>query len=285
MLNNDFMLKAKDGALITGKAYNVEDESVKGILVICHGFGEHTGNYADFVDHLVSENYACIVFNQRGHGKLPEKKLGVIPSYQSFLDDISTIIADIKQKAPNKPIALYGHSMGGNIASNYLFKCGQSDFTCAILESPWLGLYKEAHPLKVIMAKTLSYVFPDVPLPKKDTELPLSDITSDVEKQKEFKEDPLYHNRMSLRMFKEINDGCTYAMDNASSLSIPTFIAIAEDERIVSNEAIEKFREKCSSDIVSKEEYASRHSIHNDKKRADFHIDVIAFLNKHCHTV
>lgn len=286
MKGNEISIKAKDGTNIHTVTYNIGVEAVKGIVIVSHGFGEHSGSYEEFAEQLKQANYACVVFDQRGHGNMSEqspekrKKLyGIIPSYQCFLDDIGDVTSAIKQSVPNTPIVLYGHSMGGNIAANYLLKHSQTNYSCAVLEAPWLGLYKDVNPMIVGLAKIFGSITPRIAIINK---LPLSDITGDDTKAEEIGNDPLYHNRISLRMFTGIRNGCEYAINNAAQLSIPTYLAVAKNDTIVSNPAIEAFYGNTSGHIITKQEYESRHSIHNDMKKEYFYQDMIAFLDAHC---
>ena len=272
-------IPAKDGAKIVAKIYDNEDSALRAMVIVCHGFGEHSGSFKDLAAHLVSEGYGCLVFTQRGHGALHPKKLGVIPGYGSFLDDIESAAAEVKSRLPGCPIILYGHSMGGNIAINYIIERGASDFVCAVLESPWLGLYKEVHPAKAGILRALGRIIPDVRLPEKETKLAFSDITSDESKQKEFQSDALYHNKMSIRLIRDIVDRCLYATENAPKFTIPTFLAIAKNDRIVCNKAALDFYGLCKNNIKLKE-YDSQHGIRNDVRREDFFADVTTFLSK-----
>ncbi len=275
-------IKAKDGTYISAVSCSMENESPKAVVIVSHGFGEHADSYLELAERLTQANCEALILNQRGHGSLSDspkerKKLqGIIPSYQSFLDDIGSISEYIKQKSPNTPKVLYGHSMGGNIVVNYLLGCNQSDFACAILEAPWLGLCKEVNPFIAAMSKFLGGISPKIAVTNK---LTISDITSDKIKADWIKNDPLYHNRISMRMFAGIKNGCEYALNNAQHLHIPTFIAAAKYEAIVSNKAIEEFVRKSGFE-VTKKEYESCHAIHNDIKREDFYHDMTVFIRK-----
>lgn len=285
MQANRMSIAANDGTSIPVAAYHIGDEPVRGIVIVSHGFGEHSGSYEQLAECLHQEQYATVVLDQRGHGDLGEesltirrKRLGVIPGYQSFLDDIAAVTAELKRRFPNTPLVLYGHSMGGNIAINCLLRHSQSAFACAVIESPWLGLYKEFPPLIYGVAKVLGHLSPAIAIVNT---LSPSDITGDPVRAQEIAEDPLYHNRISMRMFSGIKDGAAFALKNAATLSVPTFVASAKYDRIVSNEKIREFLSLCGSHVVSAE-YESNHSIHNDRKKDDFHHDLLAFVNKHC---
>jgi alpha-beta hydrolase superfamily lysophospholipase len=280
-------IKSKDGTNIVCATHNFENESIRGIVIVCHGFGEHSGRYEGFASELARFDYGCAVFNQRGHGNLHESKLGAIPGYESYLEDVEAVVAKTKETMPSVPLALFGHSMGGNIAANYLLRRNQSDFSCAVLESPWFGLHpSKESPFVNKLAKQLSGVWPNMPLPKSKTKLSLGTITDDAEMQKEIGSDPLYHNRMTFRMFSCVNnDGCSYALANAAMLSVPTFLAYAEDELIVSNDAIAAFHKLCKPSLMDYKGYKTCHSIHSGLKRKDFYSDLLSFLNKRCHSV
>jgi alpha-beta hydrolase superfamily lysophospholipase len=276
-------VKAKDSAIIPAVALGIKDR-VKAVVIICHGFGEHAGNYAGLAERLAKAGYASVTPNQRGHGRLSDnaarqKKLqGIIPSYESFLDDIGDVAAYIRQRAPKAALVLYGHSMGGNLAANYLLRHDEADFACAALESPWLGLKNEVKPVTAAFARLGGKLSPKLAIINK---LSVRDITGDKAKADEIRRDALYHNRISLRMFTGINNGCAYALENVAKLTIPVFVALAAREAIVSNEAIRRFIDSGGENITVKE-YESSHAIHNDLKREDFYRDLIEYLDVCC---
>ena len=285
MQSKEIDIISKDGVKIPAFIYdNDGNETVKGVVIIVHGFGEYSGSYKELAERLGQANYSSVIFDQRGHGTLsehsPEKRKkyhGIIPDYQSFLDDIDAIIVKIKEQKPDVPIILYGHSMGGNIAANYLLKHRQSDFSCAVLESPCFGLYKEVSPVLSVIAAILGRLSPKIAIINK---LPSTDVTSDKTKSDEMSNDPLYHNRISFRMFAGIKKACAYAINNAAQLSIPIYLTYAKNEKIVSNPAIQKFYSSCGSNVIIKE-YESYHAIHNDIIREEFYEDMINFLEKY----
>lgn len=281
---NEFTVKAKDGALIQGFADGLDAPLLKGIVVVCHGFGEHGGSYHELAENLAQAHYACIRFDQRGHGGFQtdaekRKKLqGIIPDYEYFLDDLGTVCQELREQYPTIPIVLYGHSMGGNIVVNYLLRRTQTDITAAVLESPWLGLYKDFSPLLKKVARFAGNLMPQLAIVNK---LVLSDITADPVKIAEMKDDPLYHNRISLKMFTGINEGCEYALKHAAQLTVPVYLTYAQQEKIVSNSAIKQFADHCP-EILTVKSYESCHAIHNDRESEQYYQDVITFLDRHC---
>ena len=275
-------IQAKDGAVIRTNAFYPGISPAKGAVIVCHGFGEHSERYGEFAEKLALSGFISIVFDARGHGDLPpqyakkpKKFYGIIPGYDSFLDDVHDVACWVKQAMPGVPLSLYGHSMGGNIALNYLLKRGEDGFKSAVVESPWIGLYKEVSPFESTLSKVVGAITPNVSI---RSNIEPEDITSHKPKAREIEDDPNYHKRISLRMFSGIRDACAYAVKNASRLKLPTFLAVAHNDRIVCNDAIMRFADGCGPNLIMKK-YDSYHSIHNDINGAAFYEDLIEFLD------
>lgn len=280
MKTEQINVTAKDGEIIEAIYKSDDTQPIKGIVIIIHGFGEHAFSYDELAQRLAESGYANIIYSQRGHGELKnaknrDKMLGIIPDYQTFLDDITSVEAAVRKLNPDIPVAIYGHSMGGNIVVNYLLQKEQTEYACAVLESPWLGLYKQPNFLIRGLAKILGGLSPNIAIVNK---LSPDDITSDESKAAVFRKDNLYHNRISMRLFDGINKGCANALGGASKIALPTYLAYGKDDRIVSNKAIAEFSKAAGENVILKE-YESRHAVHNDTIRYDYFNDVISYLN------
>ena len=274
---------AKDGAIIPTITVGIEDINKKGIVIISHGFGEHAGSYVELAEDLLKAGYASIIPDQRGHGQPPEGAKnwhGKTPGYQYFVEDIISLTKTVQEMAPDTPIALYGHSMGGNIVINTLLRTSPqqtSTYFCAVIESPWFGLYNPPGSFMVAVTKLLSIIMPNY---RFNRELEHKKLSSDIERAGNYSRDPLYHGYISMRMLSGIINACDFAMENAEKLPISVYLAYANNDLIVCNKEIHKFAER-AGDMVTIKEYASNHAIHNDEIRETYCNDVIAFMDKH----
>jgi len=274
-------VKAKDGTVIPTIAYHINNSSKKAVVIFSHGFGEHSGSYREHAERLWQGGYASVILDQRGHGKPPEgqdKWHGTIPHYQCFIDDIVSVTDAVKEKAPGVPIAIYGHSMGGNIVLNILLRLPPrlaKEYFCAVVESPWLDLHNPINPIMHGLIKIMNVIAPNY---RDKRNLNHGDISSDKEKNQGYEKDPLYHGYISARMINGIIGACSYALKNAEKLPVKTYLAYAKHERIVSNEAIFEFTKK-AGEMVTAKEYDSHHAIYNDINRVPYCHDVIAYLD------
>ncbi|MCL2248764.1 MAG: lysophospholipase [Oscillospiraceae bacterium] len=271
---------AKDGTAIPILSIGMDNPDKKAVIIISHGFSEHSGLYAEIAGELGQAGYGCLILDQRGHGTPPDgskKWHGIIPGYQSFVDDILDVTEKAKELSPGVPIALYGHSMGGGIVLNTLLrmsKAEQSQYVCAIVESPWLNLYKPFGRLTRGFLNVLSRILPNVRIKRQPQNETLS---SDEVRAKGVTEDEFYHGYLSFFMLNEILNSCDFAMERAGELAIPTFLALADKEIVVNNNSMREFAKK-AGDMVTLKEYDSLHAIHNDKKRDEFCRDIIDFI-------
>jgi len=272
-------IAAKDDAVISAYVCNVGARGSKGTVVVCHGFGEHAGMYEELADVLGRGGYGCILFDQRGHGAPPAGRknwFGITPSYECFLDDVASVTETAKIASRGLPVALYGHSMGGNIAINALLR-DPSRYFCAILEAPWLELNRKLSSFVVGFSKIAGKLSPWLTTMNK---LKPGALTSDPERLERYIIDPLYHGRISFRMFNGINEGCANALKNAQRLAVPVLVAYAGNDKVLCNDATLRFAGE-AGDMATVMEYDSRHAIHNDTKREEYFRDMIEFLDAH----
>jgi len=276
-----FGIKAKDGAMIPVTAYNLDDDTKKGIVIICHGFGEHSGAYIEFAERLWQGGYACVSFDQRGHGKPPDgakKWHGVVPNYTRFIDDVFSVTEMITETSPGTPIALFGHSMGGNIVINTLLRLPEDKkdtYICAMLDSPWFDINKPLSPAAVCVLRVMNLFIPNYRNYKK---LKSKDISGDRVKKEGYVKDPYYHGFISMRMLTGIMDASKYAIKNASKLPVKVYLACADKEAVVSRKAMSEFAVKAGN-IVTLREYSSYHAIYKDINREPYCCDLISFLD------
>jgi alpha-beta hydrolase superfamily lysophospholipase len=135
MQHNEYELHSTDGLALSGQEW-VPDGEIKGLVCIVHGLGEHSNRYAHLSRHFLSKGFVLSTFDLRGHGKSNGPR-GHSPSLEAILDDLSLFLEDAKNRHPNRPIFLYGHSLGGNLVLNYTIRNSPS-IKAMIVTSPIL---------------------------------------------------------------------------------------------------------------------------------------------------
>lgn len=107
-------------------------DQVRAIFRIAHGMAEYSDRYADFASFLAEHGYAVFVNDHLGHGKSAASKeeLGFFGEERdswNFLVEDAKILTDIAlEEYPNRPVILFGHSMGSFVARSYSAKYGET---------------------------------------------------------------------------------------------------------------------------------------------------------------
>jgi alpha-beta hydrolase superfamily lysophospholipase len=87
----------------------------KGAVLFVHGYGEHSGYYADVANALHSalqlQGYAL---DHAGHGNSDGQRAYVY-SVQQLAADVRSVAMRVKALHPDVPLLLYAHSMGGMV--------------------------------------------------------------------------------------------------------------------------------------------------------------------------
>jgi alpha-beta hydrolase superfamily lysophospholipase len=127
----------------------------KAVLLVAHGYAEHSGRYDNLVDYFVPRGYAVYALDHRGHGRSEGERVRV-DSYDDYLVDLKTFFDLARAEQPGKQIFLVGHSMGAGIATAYTAR-HQAELAGTILSGGGIATDKAPpRPPGVALADTLS---------------------------------------------------------------------------------------------------------------------------------
>lgn len=99
----------------------------RGVVQINHGLAEHAARYARFADFLSANGFHTYAHDHRGHGftTAPEAPLGSFGKPDGGAKVIADVVAVhdlIATEHPGLPVIVFGHSMGGLIALNFVLR-------------------------------------------------------------------------------------------------------------------------------------------------------------------
>lgn len=117
------LFEASDGKRIFVRTFEPDaGVQAKAVLHIHHGLGEHGGRYIPLARRFVSDGFAVVVHDVRGHGRTSEAEgvgriaCGPEGAVPRMAMDLAELIAASRQARPTLPLLLLGHSMGTIIA-------------------------------------------------------------------------------------------------------------------------------------------------------------------------
>ena len=163
------------------------DGEPAGVLLVCHGLGEHSGRYGSVEDVLVPDGWAVYGLDHRGHGRSTGRRAH-LDRYSDWLADFDTFRRHVAARHPGLPLFLLGHSMGGQIALAYALDHG-AGLAGLVLSAPALAsnaIPKAAVPVLRLLARVAPTLRP--------AGIDATKISKDTAVVADYLGDPLVHH-------------------------------------------------------------------------------------------
>lgn len=136
------------------------DGAPKGVVLLVHGLGEHSGRYTNVVHRLVPEGYAVYALDHMGHGQSQGAR-EVIHTFEDLTEPLWQFRQQVVPRHSGVPTFLLGHSMGGLIASLHALEHAEG-LSGLVLSAPAVYVGEGVSALTIAMGKILSVVAPQV---------------------------------------------------------------------------------------------------------------------------
>jgi len=93
-------------------------ESPQRIVVLVHGYAEHSNRYAHVAAALAADGAAVYAEDHIGHGHSDGER-ALLTDFEHVVDDLTTLTTTAAEDHPGLPVVMLGHSMGGLLSSRY----------------------------------------------------------------------------------------------------------------------------------------------------------------------
>lgn len=258
MQHKTYSWKTADGLDIFAQSWT-PGTTPKALICIVHGMGEHSGRYPYLIEYFVPKGYAVFAFDHRGHGKSGGQR-GHTPALDNLLDDVGLFMDKAAELFPDTPKFIYGHSMGGNVATNYVLR-RQPKIKGLIASAPYFRLAFNPPGWKVSLGKFMANILPTL---SQSTALDATAISRDKAEVDKYKADKLVHDKISAAFFVNIHPGGEWAIDNAAKLNVPTLVIHGSGDKLTSAAGSEAFVKNSQGKAEFKGWEGYYHEMHND---------------------
>ncbi|XP_035130649.1 monoglyceride lipase isoform X4 [Callithrix jacchus] len=135
----------------------------KALIFVSHGAAEHCGRYDELAQMLKGLDLLVFAHDHVGHGQSEGERM-VVSDFHVFVRDVLQHVDSVQKDYPGLPVFLLGHSMGGAIviltaAERPGFFAGMVLISPLVLANP-----ESATTFKVLAAKVLNLVLPNLSL-------------------------------------------------------------------------------------------------------------------------
>jgi acylglycerol lipase len=230
-----------------------------GVVVVVHGYAEHSGRYRDLAERLLEAGFSVLLYDHRGFGRSPGPP-AYVARIRGLVEDLASIVSRAEARWPNRPVFMLGHSMGGLIALLCCLDHGTTHLAGLILTSPLLKTQES--PLLQKVATVLGVLAPRLPTVVLDRDA----ISRDETVVAEAKADPLnYHGRLPARTGAEFVQGMKRASEEGHRLDLPLLLIHGTADTITDPQGSRDLYTTVSSQHKQLSLYeGSRHETFND---------------------
>ncbi len=259
-----------DGTALLVRDWDAGDEPWAHVLIV-HGLGEHSGRYEHVGGWFADAGIDATSFDLRGFGASGGRRAWV-EEWSHHHDDVEELLASVRAAAGDRPVILFGHSLGGLIAFGYAVADPPRPLPDRlILSAPAVG---DALPAwQRSAAKVLNRVKPTLAL---KNAFDGSVLSRDPLVAEAYLADELNHHASTVRLGALGFAEQERALAALHRLTIPTLVYHGEDDRLVPTPVSEPF---AALPNVTRRTYPGlRHESHNEPEGPQVIDDAVAWV-------
>jgi alpha-beta hydrolase superfamily lysophospholipase len=201
-------------------------QPAKGVVLIVHGLGEHSGRYGHVAAYLNQQGWDAFGFDQYGHGRSPGARGAMLTDHQ-YLDNLALMVSNLRKLEYTKKLVMLGHSMGGGMAARFasLQLCPLDGL---ILSSPALDI--GLGPGQRLLLNILMSLAPGLCIPNG---LKVNYISRDQNVIAGYKNDSLVHNKVAVRLIHFLHSKGSLTLKAVPQWATPTLLLYAGSDHLV----------------------------------------------------
>ncbi|MCP3997326.1 MAG: alpha/beta hydrolase [bacterium] len=207
-------------------------EVPQAVFVAVHGAMAHGGDYCTPALWFKDRGLATVSFDLRGHDR---KKKVFIPRFDAFLDDLELFVDWVRERFPDLPLILLGHSMGALILTHYgLRRMPEADprIRGFVLSSPYYRNALAVPRVLIALSGVLSAVVPKMKVPVEDFTEVLTHDSEITDRHRADAADDLRATQVSARFGRELLNAQAWVMENIHRWRRPLLAILAGDDHL-----------------------------------------------------
>ena len=280
MIHNEGTLTLPAGSEAAGASLFQQrwlpDTKARAVIILVHGYDEHSGRYRHFAEHCVNRGLAVLALDHWGHGKSTGVN-GFVPRFSVYHDGLDALLTDIPDDLANVPKILVGHSLGGLIAATYLLE-HQARFQAAILSGPAIKAAEEPSAMLKALSKILSRLTPKLGVIGLDENA----VSRDPQVVADYLADPLVSGqKISARLGLEMMKRMEQIQAEAGKITLPLLLLHGSEDSLAAPEGSTFLHENVSSSEKKLTIYPGLyHEIFNEPEKEQVLSDMTDWIDR-----
>jgi len=263
------------GKQIYWQAWLPSEEPV-GVVVIVHGYAEHSGRYTHVADRLVSAGYATYALDCYGHGKSEGSRANV-NRMSELVTDVDRVLRMAAAKHPEHPVFLLAHSLGTIVALDYVIGT-PAPLAGLVLSGVLMEVTVGSKPER-LAARLLSPIAGNVPVTPFDPAL----VSRDPAVVQAYVDDPLnYHGKVKIRTGAETLAVMDRVKPQLSKVEVPLLLLHGGVDKINLVSGVSTVADAVSTKDVTVKVYDDAyHEVFNEPEQDVVLGDLVDWLKAH----
>ncbi len=270
---------SSDGSFQSGSGANIfyrcwATAEPRAVLVLAHGLAEHSGRYGVFASFFADAGIATYALDFPGHGRSDGKR-GHIRDFQEYTEALVGLLSLAREAHPDIPFVLFGHSMGGLIAADFLLQ-HQSEFVAAVLTGAAIQSPQQPSSIVLFINRVIASVMPRLGVLRMDA----SGISRDPQVISDYENDPLvYRGKATAGLVTALFSAMKRVVENATSIRLPMLIMHGSVDSLTAVEGSKLLHDSISSEDKKIVIYDGLyHEILNEPERKNVMADILQWL-------
>ncbi len=250
----------------------------RGAVILVHGLKDHSDRYAATAAKLVERGYAVHAFDLRGHGRSSGPRV-YVDSFSDYVADLAIFADRVRAREPSRPLFLFGHSMGGAIATLYTID-KKPDLRGLVLSGAALKPGQSVSAPLIATTKVLAVLWPELPVLDLDATL----FSRDPAVVAESKKDPLVSQDAGpAKTAAEVLRGIERIQDSMDEVSPPLLILHGGADKVTDPEGSRQLKERARSSDKTLIVYDGLyHDLLHEPEKDKVFGDIVSWLDARC---
>jgi len=209
------------------RKWEPEDSPGKGLILLIHGYAEHSGRYTLLAEYLIGRGYVIYAPDHRCHGCSGGEK-ALVDDMDCMLDDLAHLLDIATGEHPTLPVFAVGHSLGGLLATCFTI-LHQDRLAGTVLSAPAIMVAADTPGIVKTISTVLARVAPRLGVQELDSAW----LSHDPAIAADYDSDPLnYRGKVMARTGAEMLRKARWAMDNVAAISIPILCLQGSEDKL-----------------------------------------------------
>lgn len=268
------------------------EDSIRGVIILAHGMGEHALRYAGLADSLNRAGYLVYANDHRGHGQTVKdgSQLGNYGSdgWRGLIDDELELIRRVREEH-DLPILLLGHSMGSMVVQHLITVASELVDGAALSGTTAVDVMAAATASAVAEADGDTDLFASFNAAFEPVRTASDWLSRDPDQVDLYVEDPLCGFTVTDDSIQSLMEAgvafSTEASTRAIRKDLPIYLFSGDADPVglggvLVTRVADRYREAGIADVAIKLYPEARHEVFNETNRAEVESDFIAWCNR-----